>query len=62
MPFDFPEVLAAIAPRGLSMPDDTNFDGWSEEVYCGAQPVFELVERRTVGGGLPIAGMIFRMR
>jgi glucuronyl esterase-like protein/VCBS repeat protein len=47
MPFDFPEVLAAIAPRGLFVNaplHDANFDnGGVRKCIAAAQPVFELL-------------------
>jgi pimeloyl-ACP methyl ester carboxylesterase len=47
MPFDFPEVLAAIAPRGIyvAAPEmDHNFDvGGVRKCIAAAQPVFELL-------------------
>jgi dienelactone hydrolase len=47
MPFDFPEVLAAIAPRALfvSAPlHDANFDiSGVKDCLAGAQPVYELL-------------------
>jgi hypothetical protein len=47
MPFDFPEVLAAIAPRGIyvAAPEmDHNFDvGGVRKCIAAAQPVFDLL-------------------
>jgi hypothetical protein len=50
MPFDFPEVLAAIAPRGIYVNaplGDTNFDvGGVKKCIAAAQPVFDLLEAK----------------
>jgi predicted dienelactone hydrolase len=50
MPFDFPEVLAAIAPRGIYINaplHDANFDvGGVKKCIAAAQPVFELLEAK----------------
>jgi hypothetical protein len=47
MPFDFPEVLAAIAPRGIYVAAplaDGNFDNPGvRKCIAAAQPVFELL-------------------
>ena len=46
IPFDFPQVIAALAPRlcVLSAPlGDTNFKWWSvDKIACLAQPVYQL--------------------
>src|SRR4029078_731456 len=48
MPFDFPEVLAAIAPRGIYVNaplNDANFDvSGVKKRTAPAKPVFELLE------------------
>jgi len=50
MPFDFPEVLAAIAPRGIYVNaplHDSNFDvGGVKKCIAAAQPVFDLLEAK----------------
>lgn len=50
MPFDFPEVLAAIAPRGIYINaplHDANFDvGGVRKCIEAAQPVFNLLEAK----------------
>jgi esterase/lipase len=50
MPFDFPEVLAAIAPRGIYINaplHDANFDvGGVKKCIEAAQPVFNLLEAK----------------
>ncbi len=50
MPFDFPEVLAAIAPRGIYINaplHDANFDvGGVKKCIAAAQPVFDLLEAK----------------
>jgi hypothetical protein len=47
MPFDFPEVLAAIAPRAVMVSaalHDDNFDiGGERDCLAAARPVFELL-------------------
>jgi esterase/lipase len=50
MPFDFHEVLAAIAPRGIYVNaplNDSNFDvGGVKKCIAAAQPVFDLLEAK----------------
>jgi hypothetical protein len=50
MPFDFPEVLAAIAPRAIYVNaplNDSNFDvGGVKKCISAAQPVFDLLEAK----------------
>jgi hypothetical protein len=50
MPFDFPEVLAAIAPRGIYVNaplHDSNFDvDGVKKCIAAAQPVFDLLEAK----------------
>jgi hypothetical protein len=54
MPFDFPEVLAAIAPRPIyvSAPlHDANFEvGGVRKCIAAAQPVYELLGGSGQGG------------
>jgi hypothetical protein len=50
MPFDFPEVLAAIAPRGIYVNaplHDANFEvSGVKKCIAAAQPVFDLLEAK----------------